>query len=204
VWKSLTRPVRQAGRNLDRALHAIESTLDSLSDVDRSHLMHSLVRALAATASAVGLAIPLAHAQSTAPLAFPVSDKSIQWGPCPGFLPKGCMIGVLHGDPAKPNVDIFFKVPGKSKIAAHKHTSAERMVLVQGEMEVTYEGHKPVTLKRGSYAYGPAELVHEAACLSAEPCVLFIAFEQPLDAIPMKMSTAKAAEAKAPAIDTKK
>jgi quercetin dioxygenase-like cupin family protein len=111
---------------------------------------------------------------------------------------------VLHGDPAKPNLDIFFKVPGKSKIAAHKHTSAERMVLVQGEMQVTYEGHKPVTLKRGSYAYGPANLVHQAACVSSEPCVLFIAFEQPLDAIPANMAAAKAAEATPAAADAKK
>jgi len=165
--------------------------------------MNPLVRTFAAAFFAASFA-PSAYAQSAAPLAFAASDKAIQWGPCPGFLPKGCQIGVLHGDPAKPNVDIFFKVPGKTKIAAHKHTSAERMVLVQGEMQVTYEGHRPVTLKRGSYAYGPAELVHEAACLSAEPCVLFIAFEQPLDAIPMKMAAAKAAEAKAAATQTRK
>jgi hypothetical protein len=164
--------------------------------------MRPVVHALAAIAVAAGFAAPAVQAQSTAPLVYSVNDKAIQWMPCPGFLPKGCEIGVLHGDPAKPNVDIFFKVPGKSKIAAHKHTSAERMVLVQGELQVTYEGHKPVTMKRGSYGYAPAELVHEAACLSAEPCVLFIAFEQPLDAIPMKMAAAKAAEAKAAAAAT--
>lgn len=148
--------------------------------------MKPLVRAFAAAAFVAGFAVPSVQAQSAGPLVAAANDKSIQWGPCPDFLPKGCQIGVLHGDPTKPNVDIFFKVPGKSKIAAHKHTSAERMVLVQGEMQVTYEGHKPVRLKRGSYAYGPAELAHEATCLSAEPCVLFIAFEHPLDAIPMK------------------
>jgi len=166
--------------------------------------MLPLVRIFASIAFIAGLVTPAVHAQSSAPLVISANDKSIQWGPCPAFLPQGCQIGVLHGDPAKPNVDIFFKVPGKSKIAAHKHTSAERMLLVQGEMQVTYEGHKPVTLKRGSYAYGPAELVHEATCLSADPCVLFIAFEQPLDAIPMKMAAAKAAEAKAATTESKK
>ena len=34
-------------------------------------------------------------------------DPQLQWGPCPAFLPKGCQIAVLHGDPAKPNVDVF-------------------------------------------------------------------------------------------------
>ena len=166
--------------------------------------MKRLEFALATAAFAAAVFVPPAQAQSTAPLAISANDKTIQWGPCPAFLPKGCQIGVLHGDPAKPNVDVFFKVPGKSKVAAHKHTSAERMVLVQGEMQVTYEGHKPVTLKRGSYAYGPAELVHEAVCVSAEPCVLFIAFELPLDAIPMKMAAAKAAEAKSTTTEAKK
>ena len=166
--------------------------------------MRLIARVIAETVFVVSFSAAAAYAQSSAPLVIAASDKAIQWGPCPDFLPKGCQVGVLHGDPAKPNVDVFFKVPGKSRIAAHKHTSAERMVLVQGEMQVTYEGHKPVTLKRGSYAYGPAELVHEAACLSTEPCVLFIAFEQPLDAIPMKMAAAKAAETKAATTEPKK
>jgi quercetin dioxygenase-like cupin family protein len=166
--------------------------------------MRLTARVITATVLTVCLSSSAAYAQMGAPLVVAAGDKAIQWGPCPGFLPKGCQIGVLHGDPAKPNADIFFKVPGKSRIAADKHTSAERMVLVQGEMQVSYEGHKPVTLKRGSYAYGPAELVHEAVCLSAEPCVLFIAFEQPLDAIPMKLAAAKAAETKAASTAPKK
>jgi quercetin dioxygenase-like cupin family protein len=113
-------------------------------------------------------------------------DASLQWGPCPPFLPEGCGIAVLHGDPAKPNVDVFFKVPAGAKIAAHTHTSAERMVLVSGELTVKYEGEKPVALKTGMYAYGPAGKVHEATCAKGAPCVLFIAFESPLDAMQAK------------------
>ena len=40
-------------------------------------------------------------------------DPHLQWNPCPPFLPKGCQIAVLHGDPAKPNVDVFLKVPAE-------------------------------------------------------------------------------------------
>ena len=157
----------------------------------------------------ISLSIVGASAHAQAPdqepaLSSTADDAQLKWGPCPPFLPEGCGIAVLHGDPAKDNADVFLKVPGKSRLPLHWHTSAERMVLVQGEMQVAYEGHKPVTLKRGSYAYGPAELVHEAACLSAEPCVLFIAFEQPLDAIPMKMAAPKAAEPKTAATETRK
>ncbi len=112
-------------------------------------------------------------------------DAALKWGPCPPFLPEGCGIAVLHGDPAKDNVDVFLKVPGKSQLPLHWHTSAERMVLVAGELLVTYDGQKEAVLKPGTYAFGPAKRSHSGACVSATPCVLFIAFESPLDAVPL-------------------
>ena len=146
-------------------------------------LMTSLVTAAMLAVTAPALADPPAVENSVVST---LKDKELQWGPCPPFLPQGCGIAVLHGDPAKPNVDVFFKVPGGSKIVAHTHTSAERMTLVSGELTVKYDGEKPVTLKKGRYAYGPAGKPHEATCAKGEPCVLFIAFESPLDAIEYK------------------
>jgi quercetin dioxygenase-like cupin family protein len=99
-------------------------------------------------------------------------------------LPEGCAIAVLHGDPSKANADIFFKVPAKSIIPRHWHTSAERMVLVSGELHVTYDGHETTVLKPGTYAYGPAKLPHTALCAGDKPCILAIAFESPVDAFP--------------------
>lgn len=130
-----------------------------------------------------GLALAQSSPDRTA-LTRTARDADLKWGPCPNFLPEGCKIAVLHGDPSKQNSDIFFKVPGKSRIARHWHTSAERMVLVSGELHVTYDGHKPAVLKTGSYAYGPAKLPHEAYCASRAPCILAIAFESPVDAFP--------------------
>jgi quercetin dioxygenase-like cupin family protein len=57
------------------------------------------------------------------------------------------------------------------------------MILVSGQLHVTYEGQKPSVLRAGSYAYGPAKAKHEARCANAGPCVLFIAFESPIDAV---------------------
>lgn len=126
-----------------------------------------------------------AHEPADEPaLAWTADDAKLQWGPCPPFLPQGCAITVLHGDPAKDNVDVFLKVPGKSVLPLHWHTSAERMVLVAGELHVTYDGQDQAVLKPGTYAYGPAKRPHHGRCASADPCVLFIAFESPLDAVP--------------------
>lgn len=112
-------------------------------------------------------------------------DKDLQWGPCPSFMPEGCTIAVLHGDPSKKNVDVFFKVPANYEIPEHWHTSAERMILVSGELHVTYEGEKEQIMKVGTYAFGPSTKPHNAKCGDKDPCVLFIAFEEPLDAFPM-------------------
>ena len=135
------------------------------------------------------LASPAAQSEpgvSEPALAVSISDAKLQWGPCPPFIPQGCEIAVLHGDPAKPNVDVFFKVPAGSTIPEHWHTSPERMVLVSGVLTVTYDGQDAATLKPGMYAYGPAKLPHKATCAKGVPCILFIAFESPLDATPVE------------------
>ncbi|MFZ5724239.1 MAG: cupin domain-containing protein [Pseudomonadota bacterium] len=124
-------------------------------------------------------------------LAFTFKDPRLTWGPCPPFLPQGCAIAVLHGDPAKENADVFFKVPAGSTIPLHWHTSAERMVLVSGNLHVTYEGQEETRLKPGTYAYGPAGLPHKAVCSGKDPCVLFIAFESPVDAVPVESADGK-------------
>ena len=139
----------------------------------------------------LGLAGSCAHAQAPdqePALALTADDAGVKWGPCPPFLPSGCGIAVLHGDPAKDNFDVFLKLPPQSTIPLHWHSSAERMVLVSGEIRVTYEGQAAAVLKPGTYAYGPAKRPHEGACASDVPCVLFIAFESPLDAVPVEGS----------------
>ena len=109
-------------------------------------------------------------------------ENNLEWGGCPDFMPSGCNIAVLHGDLAGKNSDILFRVPANADIPLHWHNSAERMVLLSGEMDVTYEGEKTQTLKAGSYGYGTARKPHTAKCKDMGPCVLFIAFEEPVDA----------------------
>ncbi|PHR59585.1 MAG: cupin [Arcobacter sp.] len=110
------------------------------------------------------------------------NDLSIKWGGCPAFIGEGCQIAILHGDPTKNNLDILFKVPADFTIPHHWHTSAERMILVSGNMMLSYDNQKTELIKTGMYAYGPAKRPHTAYCQKGEPCVLFIAFEEPLDA----------------------
>ncbi len=155
-------------------------------------LNQALIRRSLGAALLLSLAGSPARAQAPSPeaaLTQTAGDAKLKWGPCPPFLPKGCAIAVLHGDPAKDNLDVFFKVPGKSNIPLHWHSSPERMILVAGKLQITYDGQKTAVLTPGSYAYGPAKRAHSGYCASAAPCILFIAFESPLDAVPVEGKT---------------
>jgi quercetin dioxygenase-like cupin family protein len=128
-----------------------------------------------------------AQAAGAAPLALRVNDPTLRWGPCPPIYKGDCEIAVLHGDPAMPNADVFLKVGGGTELIPHRHTSAERMILISGRLRVEYKGAQPKTLGVGDYAYGPAGLPHRANCLGKQSCTLFIAFEGPVDADPLPL-----------------
>lgn len=143
--------------------------------------MNPTLRTLAMV-GALSLAATAAPAVGEVPLAIKAADPALKWGSCPAIFPAGCEIAVLHGDPAKPNADVFLRVKGGQRLPAHTHTSAERMILVTGELRVKYQGAPAATLTPGTYAFGPAGLAHDAACREGAACTLFIAFEGPVDA----------------------
>lgn len=135
-------------------------------------------------AAALSVAPIAAQADSDKPLAIGTADPGLEWSPCPPIFSGDCSIAVLHGDPARPGADIFLRVGGGTTLPPHRHTSAERMILVAGRMRVDYRGAPPATLEPGDYAYGPAGLPHSASCIGDRPCTLFIAFDGPIDALP--------------------
>lgn len=132
------------------------------------------------------------EAEKDGALVYSADAEELKWGPCPDIFPQTCSIAVLHGNPAEKNTDIFFKIPAGTELVKHTHTSAERMVLVSGKMQVKYDGHEEEVLTAGDYGYGPPELPHEATCLEGDnPCILFIAFNKPIDVFPVEESSGK-------------
>ena len=134
--------------------------------------------------AAIAASPNLLAAQETgeAPLALRATDASLKWGPCPSVFPGACELAVVRGNPAKPNADVMLRVAPAYELPRHRHNSAERMVLLEGKLEVEYDGADAATLTPATYAYGPAALPHKAKCVSESPCTLFIAFEGPVDA----------------------
>ena len=113
-----------------------------------------------------------------------IDNKDLKWLPAPDFFPN-CSFTILHGDISKPNLDFFFKIEPNTEVVNHTHNSPERMILISGDLEVQYQGEKPVILKTGTYAYGPSGKPHKAKCLDNGPCVLFVAMVDPFDAVPV-------------------
>ncbi len=143
------------------------------------------LKSLSTMAAAIMLtAAVFAQSNTEPPIAKKATDSALAWGPCPPIFPGECAISVLHGDPAKPNADVFLRVGPGYNLPHHRHTSAERMILVSGKLRVQYDGAGPSTLDPGDYAFGPAGLAHRGTCISTTPCTLFIAFEGPVDALP--------------------
>ena len=129
-----------------------------------------------------------AHADETA-FSGTHDDAELGWMDCPPFMPEGCGSAVLQGDPAEQNAGVFFRLPAGTTAPRHWHTSAEQMVLITGRLHVGYDDQDPMVMERGTYAYGPTALPHDAACVSDDDCVLFIAFEEPVDAVPLEDPT---------------
>lgn len=111
-------------------------------------------------------------------------DASLQWARCPEFFPAGCELAVIRGEPAKGQSDAFLRVPGGYNFPAHTHTSPEHIVMVSGEMIVRYQGQAPITVRAGHFLYNPGGVPHDAQCRGTTRCILFISFDQPIDAMP--------------------
>jgi quercetin dioxygenase-like cupin family protein len=57
----------------------------------------------------------------------------VKWGPAPPSLPKGAMVAVLAGDPAKDGPYVVrLKMPANYQIPAHRHPTTENLTILSG------------------------------------------------------------------------
>ena len=139
------------------------------------------VIALFLLASALVIHSPISLAGEESAFHTSPDSDALEWSPCPEFFAEGCGIAVLNIDEDGRNADVFFRYPAGESFVNHWHTSAERILVVRGTLEVTYEGQETATVQPGEYAFGPPAHKHHGACRSDEDCLLFIAFEDPPD-----------------------
>ena len=143
-----------------------------------THFFTGQLMLLTALASSSAAQAP----SSPRPVKWAASDPGLTWAPCPPVFPAGCEVAILDGDPASGPSDVFLRTPPNYTFPAHRHTSAEHLVLISGVLHVTYIGPQVVELRSGTYALVPAKASHKAHCANSGPCVMFIRFDVPIDA----------------------
>jgi quercetin dioxygenase-like cupin family protein len=89
---------------------------------------------------------------------------SIKWKEAPS-LPKGAMIAVLEGDPAKAGLFVMrVKLPDGCRIMPHTHPRPERVTVLAGTlyfgMGATFDEKKGKAMPAGSFGRWPAGMKH--------------------------------------------
>ncbi len=122
------------------------------------------------------------YAQEGAPMEMPGGLKvmpdgnDMNWQPAPAILPKGMMITMLSGDPAKPGpFTLRLTMPANTVIEPHTHAQDENVTVISGDFyhghEKTIDKSKGTEVHTGGFVYLPANHVH-SLWTGSEPAVI--------------------------------
>jgi quercetin dioxygenase-like cupin family protein len=92
------------------------------------------------------------------------ADK-IKWQEGPPSLPKGSMMAVLEGDPAKEGPFVFrVKLPNGYRVPPHTHPKTERVTVISGTFNIgmgdKFDEKATKIMDAGAYGYWPAGMKH--------------------------------------------
>lgn len=96
-----------------------------------------------------------------------VVPDSVDWQPAPPVVPKGAMMSVLAGDPAKTDMYVLrLKLPANYSIAPHWHSNAENLTVISGMLQVglgdMFDKSKGQALPPGGFVFLPSPMHHYA------------------------------------------
>jgi quercetin dioxygenase-like cupin family protein len=116
-----------------------------------------------------GEQVPVATSQKVADL---------QWRPVDPHNPSGARMAVLWGDPTSGPYGALLRVPAGFELPMHRHSSDERVVVIDGASIHWAEGHdRPAApiMRSGDYLLIPAGVNHASAATAGEECLELIA-----------------------------
>lgn len=93
------------------------------------------------------------------------SPARIKWQEGPPSLPKGALMAILEGDPAKEGPFVFrVKLPDGYRIPPHTHPKTERITVLSGKFHIgmgdKFDEKTGNTMTVGTYGYWPAGMSH--------------------------------------------
>ena len=86
----------------------------------------------------------------------------------------------LREDPKTGSVELFARYPSGHVFAPHWHDSNERIVLIEGKLQMEEKDSKKF-LEAGGYAYLPARQVQRMICVSDTRCSFYVYWDGPLN-----------------------
>jgi quercetin dioxygenase-like cupin family protein len=87
------------------------------------------------------------------------------------------------GDPdTGPSTEIL-KASKDCVVPWHYHTAEEQLFVAGGTLLTEMEGMPAATLERGGFAVMRGKQKHQFTCRSADPCIVFVAFNQKYDIV---------------------
>jgi hypothetical protein len=127
-------------------------------DVVLNDLPKILINAEVAVAVQAG-----AHQESSGISLFPAGE--IKWQEGPRSLPKGAMIAVLEGDPAKKGPFVFrLKIPDGYRVPPHTHPKTERITVISGAFNIgmgdSFDERATKEMPAGTYGYWEGGMKH--------------------------------------------
>lgn len=142
----------------------------------------SLGTVVACLGFASGVApLPVAFAQDSEPMMVSASAASAEYVPVPGF-PQGADFSVLYGDPSAGASEMYFRLQPGVRVPMHFHTSPERLIGIQGTVNMEYPDGSEAPLGPGDYMFMPSKLPHAANCPGGDTaCVVYIYWAQAFD-----------------------
>lgn len=101
----------------------------------------------------------------------------LQWRPVDPNNPSGARMATLWGDPMSGPYGALLRVPAGFELPMHRHSSDERVVVINGASIHWAEGHDrraaPI-MRSGDYLLIPAGVNHASAATAGEECLQLI------------------------------
>lgn len=100
--------------------------------------------------------------------------SALKFGPLPNL--PACLTGASeHGNPMTEESVLLLHFKAGCRVPWHWHTPEETLLIVSGTIRAEMKDMgKPVLLRQGDYLSMPSHNIHQAACMGAVPCTLFL------------------------------
>lgn len=120
----------------------------------------------------------------------PINLKDAKFAPFDPNNPEGAQVSFVWGNPKEGPSAFFLKIPAGMNAGTHKHTHNYHGVVLTGNGSAHWDGDNEKgkhVYKNHTYWRQTGGEWHGDSCDSKQDCIIFLAFDGPVDFIPKDM-----------------